>query len=58
MRNNYDIFSKNITFDRLKQKYLQKDETTINDKLSNIYKLENNFKFDIAKNILKMNIVQ
>ena len=55
VRNNYDIFSKNITFDRGEQIIFGKDETTINDKLSNIYKLEDKFKFNIAKNILKSN---
>ena len=55
VRNNYDIFSKNITFDRGEQIIFGKDETTINDKLSNIYKLEDKFKFNITKNILKSN---
>ncbi len=55
VRSNYDIFSKNITLDRTKQIIYGKDKTTINDKISNIYKLEDKFKFNIAKDLLKSN---
>ena len=56
----YYIYSKNLIYDRIKQKIYTDEETIIKDKKLNIFNLEDNFIFDINNEIIssdKTNII-
>ncbi len=55
VENKYEIYSKNILFDRKAQIVYSNFETTIKDFEGNIYNLENNFEFDLTKEIISTN---
>ena len=56
----YDVYSQDLVYDRKSQKIYSNKETTIKDNKKNIFNLEENFVFDIRKEIVssdKTNII-
>ena len=60
IENKYDIYSYDLIYDRKSQQIYSNKETTIKDKMKNVYNLEESFIFDINKEIVssdKTNII-
>ena len=60
IENKYDIYSYDLIYDRKSQQIYSNKETTIKDKMQNVYNLEESFIFDINKEIVssdKTNII-
>tara|TARA_B100001248_G_C27389682_1_gene461630 strand:- start:427 stop:2805 length:2379 start_codon:yes stop_codon:yes gene_type:complete len=56
----YEILSKNMIYDRISQIILSRQETTISDKLGNVYNIKDSFKFNLDDDVIsakKVNIL-
>ena len=56
----YEILSKNMIYDRISQIILSRQETTISDKLGNVYNIKDSFKFNLDDEVIsaeKVNIL-
>ena len=52
IENKYEVYSDDLFYDRKSQKIYSNKETTIKDDRKNVFNLENNFVFDIKKEII------
>ncbi len=56
----YEILSKNMTYDRISQNIFSRHETTIKDGLGNVYNIQGGFKFNLSNEVIsskKVNIL-